>query len=140
MKLGEACKASPNYLVTLRTQELTFMDGGIKIKFGDTGMSGERGEKSGRWVVVIVFLIWAISLAGFSFSPSDLHIPSSLQSGEFSLNLFLARENLLTAVSPSTILRMWRGSDTGLTVHRGVCWLREGMCMLVMVEGYGYLM
>ncbi len=53
-------------------------------------MSGERGEKSGRWVVVIVFLIWAVSLAGFSFSPSDLHIPSSLQSGEFSLNFFFS--------------------------------------------------
>ncbi len=25
-------------------------------------MSGERGEKSGRWVMLIPFLIWAVSL------------------------------------------------------------------------------
>ncbi|HDM90229.1 MAG TPA: hypothetical protein ENG67_03360, partial [candidate division WOR-3 bacterium] len=56
-------------------------------------MSGERGEKSGRWVVAIVSLIWAVSLVGFSFSPSGIDIPYSLQSDEFSLNSFPAREN-----------------------------------------------
>jgi len=56
-------------------------------------MSEERGEKCGRWVVLIPFLIWAVSLVGFSFGPSGLHIPYSSHGDEFSLNLPEAREN-----------------------------------------------
>ena len=50
-------------------------------------MTGERGEKSGRWVMLIPFLIWAVSLAGFSFDPSGSH------GDEFSLDLPEARGN-----------------------------------------------
>jgi len=58
-----------------------------KNKIGGTGMSGEIGEKSGRWVMLIPFLIWAVSLVGFSFSPSGFHIPYSSHGDEFSLNI-----------------------------------------------------
>ena len=113
------------------------MGRGIKIKFGGTGMSGERGEKSGRWVMLIPFLIWAVSLVGFSFSPSGS------QSDEFSLNSFPAWENRRVPSDGSF------PKYDSLNVERAGYWsygparsvLAEGGYVYVGYGGgYGYLM